>query len=207
MKNCGDNGDDMSDEYDEEEDYYDPFDSPGIRWTQEHGDDPDKWPLPPGQPMTWAAWARALSAEAMRQGFQPKGRRDFFPWSEEDIKWAAGTCWVEGWITGKTPAQEVAAQNKPSGPSELVAFRRPALFDSPGMRWTQAHGDDPDMWPQPIGQRLPWKKWAAELEARARRRGWDMVFFADMTWWADYWIEGKTPAQAEVELMNTEVAC
>lgn len=73
-------------------------------------------------------------------------------------------------------------------------------------RWEELYGTDPEKWPLPLGQRKRWPEWAAELEARVRRRGWDMVFFADMTWWAEFWIEGKTPSQAEIELMNTEAA-
>lgn len=80
------------------------------RWERKHGDDPDKWPLPPGQPMTWQKWARELSAEAVRQGFHPQGLSDFLPKNEEDIRDMARTCWIEDWLLGKTPAQIIKEQ-------------------------------------------------------------------------------------------------
>lgn len=81
------------------------FDTPGIRWTDQHGYDPASWPISPGQPMTWQEWAQELSAEAMRQHYQPDP--GLFPWDEAAIKWAAGTCWVEDWLAGKTPRQTI----------------------------------------------------------------------------------------------------
>lgn len=79
-------------------------DNPGIKWTRDHGEDPDKWPLPPGQPLSWGEWAREVSAEGVRQKYSAE---DFFPWDEEDIRWAATTCWVEDWVLGKTPEQTI----------------------------------------------------------------------------------------------------
>ena len=86
----------------------DPFGSPGGTWSDQHGNDHTKWPLPDGQPMTWKEWAQELSAEAIRRGFQPT--EDFFPWTDEDIKWAVGTCWLDDWVIGKTPKEAIDEQ-------------------------------------------------------------------------------------------------
>lgn len=39
------------------------------KWTQQHGDDPDKWPLPEGQSLTWREWAKGLEAVARSYGW------------------------------------------------------------------------------------------------------------------------------------------
>ena len=96
-------------EYLSKKDFYDPLDSPAIRWEKAHGGDPDKWPQPTGQPLTWREWAHELSAESMRQSFQPSP--GFFPWDEAAIQWAADTCWLDDWVLGKTPSQVIKEQS------------------------------------------------------------------------------------------------
>ena len=148
------------------------FDTPGIRWTEQHGYDPDHWPLAPGQPMTWKEWARELSAEAVRQDFQPSP--GFFPWDEAAMKWAARTCWVEDWFEGLSPKQ--------------------VIEDELG-------GEDPETCPLPKGQALPWQAWLAGIEAEARKaslppehRIWSDMKRPRQSGLALCWREGDTPA-------------
>lgn len=75
-------------------------------WLEDHGENPDNWPLPEGQAMTWDEWAKALSAEAVKCEHSP----DIFPWSAEDRRDMALTCWFEDWFCGKAPADVIQDQ-------------------------------------------------------------------------------------------------
>jgi hypothetical protein len=63
------------------------------------GDDPNKWSLPEGQPLTWTEWGLALSDQAVTRGWNP----EFWPWDEDYLK--KGNCWIGDWVTGKTPKE------------------------------------------------------------------------------------------------------
>lgn len=71
-----------------------------MAWELQYGQNADNWPLPPGQPMTWKEWARALHLEALRRGWD----RTFWKpeITERDLE---PNCWAEDWLAGKTPAQ------------------------------------------------------------------------------------------------------
>lgn len=104
------------------------FSTPGTRWIDQHGNNPALWPLPDGQALPWAAWARAFSNEAVRLGLDPA----FWPWDDEDIRYYAETCWLDHWVTGKSPEsvalglrceQDKAAAEKAAFEAEKAIFQ------------------------------------------------------------------------------------
>ena len=69
------------------------------KWTQEHGEDPDKWPLPKGQPMAWKEWVDELTAEAVRRNFDPVYIALFGDFE----------VWGHYWLEGKNPFETADA--------------------------------------------------------------------------------------------------
>lgn len=111
----------------------DPFSTPGTRWIDQHGYDPASWPLPDGQALPWAEWARALSNEAVRLGLDP----EFWPWNEEDVKYYAETCWLDHWVTGKSP--ESVALDLQKMAAKKAAFEAEEAIFQEAMRIIERH--------------------------------------------------------------------